>query len=253
MKSRGSADRHTQRIFEHTKGILFIGSPHCGSGLADLAIIGSRLLQSFRRVNRETLEILQQKSEVMARIRQDFHTMLRGRDQSTDGGIAIVCFYEELPVRAIGEVLLSRMIRKCLVADPRKIVPKHSACLDRYTSIGIHADHMGMTRFSSDQDPDYQNVLSELRRFVQPYKQQMGTMLPLATSVSPDLHGKSYHRTENKSSSTMERDQNTVRVEEKPYQPARSSINTFSGTFDTSGGKMIQGSEFNSGGGSMTF
>ena len=229
-----------------------MGSPHCGSGLADLAAIGGRLLQIFRRVNRETLEILQQKSEVMARIRQDFHTMLRGRDQSKDGGIAIVCFYEELPVRAIGEVLLSRMIRKCLITDPRKIVPKHSACLDRYTSIGIHADHMGMTRFSSDQDPDYQNVLSELRRFVQLYEQQMGAMLPLVTSVSSDVHGQSHRGTGNESSSTMERDQNTARVEEKPYQPARST-NTFSGTFDTSGGKMIQGSEFNSGGGSMSF
>ena len=229
-----------------------MGTPHCGSGLADLAVIGGRLFQFFRRVNRETLEILQQKSEIMARIRQDFHTMLRGRDQSKNRGIAIVCFYEELPVRAIGEVLLSRMVRKCFVTDFRKIVPKHSACFDRYTSIGIHADHMDMTKFLSDQDPDYQNVLSELRRFVQLYKQQMGAMLPLTTFVSLDVYGQFYHGTGNESSSTMERDQNTVRKKEKPYRSAR-SINTFSGTFHTSGGKMIQGSEFNSGGGSMTF
>ena len=82
-----------------------MGTPHCGSGLADLAVIGSRFLQYFRQVNREALEILQQKSEVMARIRQDFHTMLRGRDQSKDREITITCFYEELPVRVIGEVI----------------------------------------------------------------------------------------------------------------------------------------------------
>ncbi len=81
-----------------------MGTPHCGSDLAGMAVIGGRFLQYFRRVNHETLEILQQKSEVMARIRQDFHTMLRGRDQSEDKQIAIICFYEELPVRAIGEV-----------------------------------------------------------------------------------------------------------------------------------------------------
>ena len=81
-----------------------MGTPHCGSGLAELAVIGSKFLQYFRRVNHGTLEILQQKSEVMARIRQDFHTMLRDRDRSTDKEIAIICFYEELPVRAIGEV-----------------------------------------------------------------------------------------------------------------------------------------------------
>lgn len=84
-----------------------MGTPHCGSDHADLAVIGSKFLQYFRRVNHGTLEILQQKSEVMARIRQDFHTMLRGRDQCKDKEIAIVCFYEELPVRMIGEVIYS--------------------------------------------------------------------------------------------------------------------------------------------------
>ena len=82
-----------------------MGTPHCGSDLSDWAVIGSRFLQCFRRVNHSNLEILQQKSEVMARIRQDFHNMLRGRDRSVNGEIEIVCFYEELPVRAIGEVI----------------------------------------------------------------------------------------------------------------------------------------------------
>ena len=82
-----------------------MGTPHCGSGLAEWAVVGSKFLQYFRRVNQGTLEILQQKSEVMARIRQDFHTMLRGRDQSAERETAIVCFYEELPVRAVGEVI----------------------------------------------------------------------------------------------------------------------------------------------------
>jgi len=143
------------------------------------------------------------------------------------------------------------MIRKFLVTDPRKIVPKHSASLDRYMSIGIHADHMGMTKFLSDQDPNYRNVLSELSRFVQPYEEQMKAKLPLVTSVSPEIQGQSYRGVGNESSSRKERDQNTVR-KEKPFQPAR-SVNTFSGTFYTNGAKMIQGSEFNSREGSMTF
>ena len=82
-----------------------MGTPHCGSGLAEWAVVGSKFLQYFRRVNQPTLEILQQKSEVMARIRQDFHTMLRGWGQSKEKEITITCFYEELPVRTIGEVI----------------------------------------------------------------------------------------------------------------------------------------------------
>ena len=107
LKSMGSADQHTQRILEYSKGILFMGTPHCGSGLAEWAVIGSKFLQYFRQINQQTLEVLQQKSEVMARIRQDFHTMLRKWDQNKEREIAIVCFYEELPVQAIGEVSLN--------------------------------------------------------------------------------------------------------------------------------------------------
>lgn len=139
------------------------------------------------------------------------------------------------------------------MTDPYKIVPKQSACLDRYTSIGIYANHMDMTKFVSDQDSDYQNVLSELRRLVSLNEQQTEARLPLLSSVSPEIQEQSnYHGTGHESSSTIERDQNTVREEEKLQRPARSA-NIFSGTFNTGGGKMIQGNEFNSGGGSMTF
>lgn len=75
-----------------------MGTPHCNSGLAEWAVVGSKFLQDFRCVNQGTLEVLQQKSQVMARIRQDFHTMLRGWGKSRDGEMAIKCFYEELPV-----------------------------------------------------------------------------------------------------------------------------------------------------------
>lgn len=81
-----------------------MGTPHCGAGLADWAAVGSQLLTYFHRINQGTLEILRQKSEVMARIRQDFHTMLRDRDQRREAEIKIICFFEELPVRNVGIV-----------------------------------------------------------------------------------------------------------------------------------------------------
>ena len=84
-----------------------MGTPHCGSGLAEWAVIGSKFLQYFRQVSQQTLEVLKQKSEVMARIRHDFHTILRGLAQNKNGEIVIVCFYEEIPIRAVGEVIFS--------------------------------------------------------------------------------------------------------------------------------------------------
>ena len=103
-----------------------------------------------------------------------------------------------------------------------------------------------MTRFSSDQDPDYRNVLSGLYRLVQSLKQQT------TNSKSPEVQGQSDHKIGNESPSADKRDQNIVRENEKPHGPTQ-PVNTFSGTFNTNGGKMIQGNEFNSAGGPMTF
>jgi len=144
------------------------------------------------------------------------------------------------------------MIRKFLVTDPRKIVPKHSASLDRYMSIGIHADHMGMTKFLSDQDPNYRDVLSELSRFVQPYEEQMKAKLPLVTSVSPEIQGQSYRGLEMR----VLRGRSEIRtpcVKRSRFSQQGRLTPFLAHTFYTNGAKMIQGSEFNSGGGSMTF
>lgn len=132
-----------------------------------------------------------------------------------------------------------------LHADCLKIVPKCSAILDRYTSIGIHANHMDMTKFSSDQDPDYRNVLSELQRFIQPQEQQPERPFTFpASPTSPETQGQSR--------SVLEQDQTTVHGEDHAYRPTE-LVNTFSGNFHTGGGKMIQGGQFNSRGGPMSF
>lgn len=109
-----------------------------------------------------------------------------------------------------------------------------------------------MTKFSSDQDPDYRNVLSALHRFVQSCKERTTIELPPATSESLGVQGQPDHEIENENSSAGKRDQNLAREHGKPQEPTKAG-NIFSGTFITEGGKMIQGNEFNSGGGSMTF
>ena len=229
-----------------------MGTPHCGSGLTEWAIVGSKLLQCFRRLNQSNLEVLQQKSEVMARIRQDFHTMLRGWTQRKKTEIVIVCFYEELSVRAVGEVVLRLYDSRYFETDYIKIVPKDSATLDGYTSIGIHANHMDMTKFLSDQDPDYRNVVSELQRFIQPCG-QLGERPSAfsASPISPENQGQ-YHLRLQDEGSVPGQDPTNVHERDHPRRPTK-TVNTFSGTFNTGGGKMIQGGDFNSGGGSMNF
>lgn len=45
------------------------------------------------------------------------------------------------------------------------MVPEHSAVLTAYSNYGLHADHMGMARFSSLEDPNYVRVANEIWRW----------------------------------------------------------------------------------------
>jgi hypothetical protein len=58
----------------------------------------------IKQANPQILQVLKQDSEVLARIQDSFHTMIRARN--TDGlqPIEITCFFEELPLLGVGVV-----------------------------------------------------------------------------------------------------------------------------------------------------
>ena len=109
-----------------------------------------------------------------------------------------------------------------------------------------------MTKFLSDQNPDYRNVLSELQRFIQPGQYQPRKTSPLASSDLFGTGGQYHCETQGKGSLAVEQDQTVVHEKVSSNQPTR-FVNAFSGNFNTSGGKMIQGGNFSSGGGPMNF
>jgi hypothetical protein len=117
-----------------------MGTPHCGASLADWAVVGSKFLRFLPTTNRKTLEILQPESEVMARIRQEFHTMLRFRDQGEKTEIQIVCFFEELPVQAVGMVLIaeSELLAKVTGANAFHIDRATNFCNSRQIQVHWH-------------------------------------------------------------------------------------------------------------------
>jgi protein SERAC1 len=58
----------------------------------------------LKQTNSQILTVLQSDSEVLARIQDSFHTMIRGRNKDGLQPIEITCFYEELPLLGIGAV-----------------------------------------------------------------------------------------------------------------------------------------------------
>ncbi|KAF2665820.1 hypothetical protein BT63DRAFT_428769 [Microthyrium microscopicum] len=149
LLARQRPEQHLQRILECTRGIVFFGTPHHGSGLANWADKLAVAIGLLKQTNPEILAVLKSDSEVLARIQEGFHAMMRQLNQTGRIPIDITCFYEELPLPGIGVV-----------------VPSHSAVLPGYTPIGIRRNHMDMIRFGSMDDPGFTAVAGELRRWV---------------------------------------------------------------------------------------
>ena len=155
LASRNSPENHLQKVYNSTVGVCFLGTPHCGATLANWATVFSQMAGTVKRMNTDLLRVLKPESEVLARIQGDFHAMLRSRNGRPP--LAVTCFFEELPVRGVGE-----------------IVPKHSAILPAYNSIGIHANHVDMGKFGGEDDPGYLSVSAELMRWVRAIQRARG-------------------------------------------------------------------------------
>ena len=92
------------KVLHCTRGIVFLGTPHHGSGLAQWAESLAKAIGLIKQTNSEILAVLKSDSEVLARIQDSFHTMIRSRDQEGLPPIEITCFFEELPLLGIGIV-----------------------------------------------------------------------------------------------------------------------------------------------------
>lgn len=103
----------------------------------------------LKQTNPEILAVLKSDSEVLERVQNSFHIMIRSRSQDGLPPIEITCFYEELPLPGVGIV-----------------VPSHSAILPGYIPIGIHSNHIDMTKFEDVEDPGFVAVTGELRRWI---------------------------------------------------------------------------------------
>ncbi|KAF7554701.1 hypothetical protein G7Z17_g2746 [Cylindrodendrum hubeiense] len=135
---------------QHTAGIIFMGTPHRGSAIADHAARFTGLVGSFKQTNPKLLRVLQAESDTLQLIHEDFYDLVNGRRTSAnEQDIQVMCFWEELPSPITGS-----------------IVPRESAVLPGFGDRGIHADHKGMTKFSSASDPGYQSFLQELKAVI---------------------------------------------------------------------------------------
>lgn len=149
--SDGNSKIHLRNVFKQLKGIIFLGTPHQGSWMADWSKIPAKALGVVKSTNPTLLEVLQINNEHLQSLHRRFLNKLQAveRDSRGQRTIETTCFYEEYGLPVVG-----------------KVVTKESATFDHEDPYSIGANHIGMAKFSSAQDEGYKLVVGEIRRWV---------------------------------------------------------------------------------------
>lgn len=96
-------EEHLRSTLHSTRGVIFLGTPHQGSGLAQWAEKLAKSVGVLRQTNAEIIAVLKTESEILARIQRSFHSIIRSRVKGLKP-IDITCFYEQLPLPVVGTV-----------------------------------------------------------------------------------------------------------------------------------------------------
>ncbi|KAJ5607015.1 hypothetical protein N7537_003634 [Penicillium hordei] len=148
LLSRNNPEPHLRDIFDSTKGVIFMGTPHKGAWMADWAKIPASVFGLVKSTNTTLLDVLKRDSQLLQSIQFDFLAMVR---QLREDGrrFEVTCFFEELPMPIVGQ-----------------IVSKESATLEGYTPLSIHANHRNMVKFRSTEENGFKRLLGELSRWI---------------------------------------------------------------------------------------
>lgn len=149
LHSRNNPDEHLRGIFESTKGIIFMGTPHKGSWKAHWATIPVSVFGLVKSTSPGLLDVLQPNNQLLESLHVDFANTIRELELHNVGkAIQVTCFVEELNYGTAG-----------------RIVPKDSAIFEGRDPISIHANHRQMVKFASPQDTGFKRLIGELVRW----------------------------------------------------------------------------------------
>ncbi|OJJ68325.1 hypothetical protein ASPBRDRAFT_134181 [Aspergillus brasiliensis CBS 101740] len=147
--NRSSPSDNTQIISQHVRGIVFLGTPFCGSEIANWVSRFHKVADYIFESNKANISDLKSKSDTLQHLIEEFANVLRKRD-NTDDSILTTFFYEQLKTQGV------------------MVVDRNSATIPgRGDMISIQADHKNICKFRSrDDDEGYGLVLGALRKMM---------------------------------------------------------------------------------------
>ncbi|KAG4253017.1 hypothetical protein FPRO03_08466 [Fusarium proliferatum] len=144
LLSRNNPNRSRQDFFTHIKGVMFMGTPHKGSWMADWSGIPAKALGLVKSTNRSLLKVLETNNQYLESIHIRFLSMMQ-EQRKAGRQLEVACFFEELPLSTVG-----------------KVMSKESATFKGYNPITIHANHADMVKFGSMEETGFKRVVGEL-------------------------------------------------------------------------------------------
>ncbi|MCJ1307315.1 hypothetical protein MMC25_000961 [Agyrium rufum] len=163
-------------IFNHTKAICFLGTPHRGSSFTRFGRLVALVLQPLGS-NPSLLTEVEYDSEYLLNLQGTFETAL-------PVDLRVVNFYEQRPTRILSFWFLSW---------EEFCVKKQSAIFGgaKVTNIPLGVDHSGLNKFGSRKDTSYETIFSKLAEIceslLQPAERHYAVPLETVRTYTPRL------------------------------------------------------------------
>jgi len=148
-----------------TYGIIFLGTPHQGVENVDLGLLLLDIQSIYSKTNKTVLKHLQRDSELL-------QTQL-SQYASISGNFDTKFFFEVYPTRIFGGMqrMVSFVISFYCSASHiwLQLVSRSSAVVPGIVNaeaIAINKDHVGIAKFASSNDEDFQTICGHLNSMV---------------------------------------------------------------------------------------
>ncbi|KAF1922859.1 uncharacterized protein M421DRAFT_338260 [Didymella exigua CBS 183.55] len=162
-------DQAFNHVAEHTRGVVFLGTPHRGSSFSTWGSLAARALGPLGS-NPSLLQEVEYDALPLLELHEEF-------ESARSEKLQVVNFFEQRKMRLV-KVWFFRWDEFC--------VREQSATYSRVENIGLSVDHYGLNKYTS-RDGNYKRILGKLLNIITPIasqKQHQLYSVPIATVES---------------------------------------------------------------------
>ncbi|KAF4635759.1 hypothetical protein G7Y89_g2352 [Cudoniella acicularis] len=219
-------DKRWPGIYASTTGVVFLGTPHRGTGTMLTTTVLLEAIARARKVHSAVLNALHKESEVLTDLVNEFTSVCSDADYA----LKLYCFFETMSSKVLKIVDKKR-------TEEEFVVDRASGTLHGYEQQGLPLDHFSLNKFDEPDDNNFERVSDAIQSFVEAShdvmkrrQETMGLVPPPSSISSPTSLAKPRPRG-TLFQSPLPRDSNFVgrkdilqRIEQKFEEPDRHRV-----------------------------